>query len=147
MLTAPVLRVAQLLRAGDLQLYADAHAHGRRALSHSRRFAFSVDVLYAYLTCGNYDFSYDKSKNLRAPPSPLASRGPRRRAPFFVHRPPPQHPHGDAARDHDGKPFPTLCPPMRTLTSPLFLGSTASPKRRAWASTKPWKSASSGCER
>lgn len=83
----------------------------------------NFDVLYAYLvsaplglkrvsrsrstppfasqTCGNYDFSYDKSKNLRAPPSPLASRAPRRRAPFFVHRPAPQHPHGDAARDHD----------------------------------------------
>ena len=25
----------------------------------------NFDVLYAYLTCTNYDFSYDRSKNLR----------------------------------------------------------------------------------
>ena len=25
----------------------------------------NFDVLYAYLTCGNYDFNYDRSKNLR----------------------------------------------------------------------------------
>ena len=23
------------------------------------------DTLYAYLTCGNYDFNYDRNKNLR----------------------------------------------------------------------------------
>jgi len=34
----------------------------------------NFDVLYAYLTCGNYDFSYDKSKNLRAPPRPRIGR-------------------------------------------------------------------------
>lgn len=25
----------------------------------------NFDVLYAYLTCGNYDFNYDRAKNLR----------------------------------------------------------------------------------
>ena len=26
----------------------------------------NFDTLFAYLTCGNYDFIYDKSKNLRS---------------------------------------------------------------------------------
>ena len=34
----------------------------------------NFDTLYAYLTCGNYDFNYDRNKNLYAPlPKPAHS--------------------------------------------------------------------------
>ena len=39
----------------------------------------NFDALYAYLTCGNYDFNYDRSKNLR--PCACACLEPRRLCP------------------------------------------------------------------
>ncbi len=62
-----------LLRPGDLQCAprlepASLPSHGTAAhpLAHAdARACADFDALYAYLTCGNYDFNYDRSKNLR----------------------------------------------------------------------------------
>ena len=64
----------------------------------------NFDTLYAYLTCGNYDFNYGKDGS-RSPPVPLcldtltlALAVPRPQQELAAEA---QHPDGDEPRDHD----------------------------------------------
>ena len=54
-----------VLRSGDVQLYAqrfEPPSQSHHALTFT--IARAVDALYAYLSTTNYDFNYDRSKNL-----------------------------------------------------------------------------------
>ena len=54
-----------VLRSGDVQLYAqrfELPSQSHHALTFT--IARAVDALYAYLSTTNYDFNYDRSKNL-----------------------------------------------------------------------------------